>query len=247
MAQKVFITGASSGIGEALAYVYASEGAVLALSARRTDRLGQVADRCRELGGQPHIYTLDVTDQSACQLTAKQFIETAEGIDTVIANAGVGGKDKLTSGDPEHINRILRINILGVTNTVIPFLPTMKEQKSGQVVIISSIAGTRGLIGHGGYSASKAALRVMADSWEYTLRRYSISTTTIYPGWIETEMTANIKNKMWFLMDAETAAKKIIRIINKGKRSYILPWQWNIIVPIMRIIPRWMIRMRTTK
>ena len=247
MAQKVFITGASSGIGEALAYVYASEGAVLALSARRTDRLGQVADRCRELGGQPHIYTLDVTDQSACQLTAKQFIETAEGIDTVIANAGVGGKDKLTSGDPEHINRILRINILGVTNTVIPFLPTMKEQKSGQVVIISSIAGTRGLIGHGGYSASKAALRVMADSWEYTLRRYSISTTTIYPGWIETEMTANIKNKMWFLMDADTAAKKIIGTINKGKRSYILPWQWNIIVPIMRIIPRWIIRMLTTK
>jgi len=247
MAQKVFITGASSGIGEALAYVYASEGAVLALSARRTDRLGQVADRCRELGGQPHIYTLDVTDQSACQLTAKQFIETAEGIDTVIANAGVGGKDKLTSGDPEHINRILRINILGVTNTVIPFLPTMKEQKSGQVVIISSIAGTRGLMGHGGYSASKAALRVMADSWEYTLRRYSISTTTIYPGWIETEMTANIKNKMWFLMDADTAAKKIIGTINKGKRSYILPWQWNIIVPIMRIIPRWLIRIFTTK
>ena len=247
MAQKVFITGASSGIGEALAYVYASEGAVLALSARRTDRLGQVADRCRELGGQPHIYTLDVTDQSACQLTAKQFIETAEGIDTVIANAGVGGKDKLTSGDPEHINQILRINILGVTNTVIPFLPTMKEQKSGQVVIISSIAGTRGLIGHGGYSASKAALRVMADSWEYTLRRYSISTTTIYPGWIETEMTANIKNKMWFLMDADTAAKKIIGTINKGKRSYILPWQWNIIVPIMRIIPRGLIRILTTK
>ena len=247
MAQKVFITGASSGIGEALAYVYASEGAVLALSARRTDRLEQVADRCRELGGQPHIYTLDVTDQSACQLTAKKFIETAEGIDTVIANAGVGGKDKLTSGDPEHINRILRINILGVTNTVIPFLPTMKEQKSGQVVIISSIAGTRGLMGHGGYSASKAALRVMADSWEYTLRRYSISTTTIYPGWIETEMTANIKNKMWFLMDADTAAKKIIGTINKGKRSYILPWQWNIIVPIMRIIPRWLIRILTTK
>ena len=247
MAQKVFITGASSGIGEALAYVYASEGAVLALSARRTDRLGQVADRCRELGGQPHIYTLDVTDQSACQLTAKQFIETAEGIDTVIANAGVGGKDKLTSGDPEHINRILRINILGVTNTVIPFLPTMKEQKSGQVVIICSIAGTRGLMGHGGYSASKAALRVMADSWEYTLRRYSISTTTIYPGWIETEMTANIKNKMWFLMDADTAAKKIIGTINKGKRSYILPWQWNIIEPIMRIIPRGLIRILTTK
>ena len=217
MAQKVFITGASSGIGEALAYIYASEGAVLALSARRTDRLGQVADRCRELGGQPHIYTLDVTDQSACQLTAKQFIETAEGIDTVIANAGVGGKDKLTSGDPEHINRILRINILGVTNTVIPFLPTMKEQKSGQVVIISSIAGTRGLMGHGGYSPSKAALRVMADSWEYTLRRYSISTTTIYPGWIETEMTANIKNKMWFLMDADTAAQENYRNNKQGK------------------------------
>ena len=247
MAQKIFITGASSGIGEALAYVYAREKAVLGLAARRTDRLEQVAEHCRELGGHPHIYTLDVADQSACQLTANQFIEAASGIDTVIANAGVGGKDKLTSGDPEHINRILRINILGVTNTVIPFLPEMKEQKSGQVVIISSIAGTRGLIGHGGYSASKAALRIMADSWEYTLRRYNITTTTIYPGWIDTEMTENIKNKMWFLMDADTAAKKIIGTINKGKLSYILPWQWNIIVPIMRIIPRGLIRMLTTK
>ena len=89
--------------------------------------------------------------------------------------------------------------------------------------------------------------RVMTDSWEYTLRRHNITTTTIYPGWIETEMTANIKNKMWFLMDADTAAKKIIRTINKGKRSYILPWQWNIIVPVMRIIPRGLIRMLTTK
>ena len=89
--------------------------------------------------------------------------------------------------------------------------------------------------------------RVMTDSWEYTLRRHNITTTTIYPGWIETEMTANIKNKMWFLMDADTAAKKIIRTITRGKRSYILPWQWNIIVPIMRIIPRGLIRMLTTK
>ena len=89
--------------------------------------------------------------------------------------------------------------------------------------------------------------RVMADSWEYTLRRYSISTTTIYPDWIETEMIANIENKMWFFMDADTATQKIMKAIKAGKQNYILPWQWRIIVPLMQIIPRGLIRLLTAK
>ncbi len=240
---NIFITGASSGIGESLAYYYAQKGDTVGLVARREDRLKAVEDKVKELGGNPISFILDVANRDDVQKAANTFLEQTGTIDTVIANAGVGGTDKLSSGDASTINKILSINILGVTNTVIPFIPSMKEQKSGQICIISSIAGTRGLIGHGGYSGSKAAVRVIGDSWDYSLSRHNISTTVVFPGWIATEMTAGHSFKMLFLMDSETAAGKIANAIHKGKRKYILPWQWNIIVPIFRFLPRWLIKL----
>ncbi|MBT3589995.1 MAG: SDR family NAD(P)-dependent oxidoreductase [Candidatus Marinimicrobia bacterium] len=240
---NIFITGASSGIGESLAYYYAQKGATIGLVARREDRLKAVVEKVKELGGNPISYILDVANQEDVQKATSSFLEQAERIDMVIANAGVGGSDNLSSGNASTINKILSINILGVTNTVIPFIPSMKEQKSGQICIISSIAGTRGLIGHGGYSGSKAAVRLLGDSWDYSLSRHNISTTVVSPGWIATEMTARHTFKMLFLMDSETAAGKIANAIEKRKRKYILPWQWNIIVPIFRFLPRWMIKL----
>ncbi|MCS5625445.1 MAG: SDR family NAD(P)-dependent oxidoreductase, partial [Candidatus Marinimicrobia bacterium] len=157
------------------------------------------------------------------------------------ANAGVGGPDELFSGNAEAINQILRINILGVTNTIFPFLPVMKKQQSGKIGIISSVASTRGFAGHGGYAASKSAVKFLADSWGYQLERNHISISTIFPGWIATEMTKNINNKMWFLMDSNTAAEKIENAINNKIREYILPWQWRLIVPLVKVIPRWMV------
>ena len=238
----VFITGASSGIGESLAYYYAKEGAIVGIAARRDYRLKSVEEKVKEYGGTPVTFQLDVSDQEACEHAADQFIQQTEAIDIVIANAGVGGTDKLSSGDASAINKILSINILGVTNTVIPFIPTMKEQNSGRICIISSVAGTRGLVGHGGYSSSKAAVRVLGDSWDYSLSQHNISTTVVFPGWIATEMTAKHQFKMYFLMNSNTAAGKIAIAIKKRKRKYILPWQWNIIVPIFRILPRWVIK-----
>ena len=240
---NIFITGASSGIGESLAYYYAQKGATIGLVARREDRLKAVVEKVKELGGNPISYILDVANQEDVQKATSSFLEQAERIDMVIANAGVGGSDNLSSGNASTINKILSINILGVTNTVIPFIPSMKEQKSGQICIISSIAGTRGLIGHGGYSGSKAAVGLLGDSWDYSLSRHNISTTVVSPGWIATEMTARHTFKMLFLMDSETAAGKIANAIEKRKRKYILPWQWNIIVPIFRFLPRWMIKL----
>lgn len=243
---NVFISGASSGIGESLAYYYAQKGATIGFAARRQDRLKSVEEKVKELGGNPISFTLDVANQDEVQKVADIFLEQSGGIDIVIANAGVGGTDKLSSGDASTINKILSINILGVTNTVIPFIPAMKEQKAGQICIISSIAGTRGLIGHGGYSGAKAAVRVIGDSWDYSLSRHNISTTVVFPGWIATEMTAGHTFKMLFLMDSETAAGKIAKAIEKGKRKYTLPWQWNFIVPIFRILPRWLIKLVST-
>tara|TARA_Y100000590_G_scaffold470578_1_gene666529 strand:+ start:2374 stop:3114 length:741 start_codon:yes stop_codon:yes gene_type:complete len=242
--KSVFITGASSGIGESLAYYFAKEGAIVGIVARRENRLNAVAEKIKEFGGTPSVFQLDVSDQEACKMAADQFIQDTGRIDIVIANAGIAGTDKLSSGNARTINKILSINILGVTSTIIPFIPIMKEQKSGgRICIISSVAGTRGLIGHGGYSGSKAAVRILGDSWNYSLNRQNISITVIFPGWIATEMTANHKFKMFFLMDSDTAAGKIAIAIKKRKQKYILPWQWKIIVPIFRILPRWVIKL----
>jgi len=238
---KVFITGATSGIGESLAYVYSKRKATVGISGRRQDRLEMVSEKCRELGGNPISFVLDVKNQQECKNSADHFIDKAGGINTVIANAGVGGSDELFSGSSSTINHILTTNIIGVTNSILPFLPTLKDQQSGQIGIISSIASTRGFLGHGGYAASKSAVKFLADSWGYQLNKNNISISTIFPGWIATEMTENIKFKMSFLMDSLTAAEKIVSAMDARKRTYILPWQWRLIVPLMKAVPRWLI------
>jgi|TARA_B100000470_G_scaffold32994_1_gene22382 short-subunit dehydrogenase len=241
MSLNIFITGASSGIGESLAYYYSQKGYTIGITARRNDRLQTVADKCIELGGKPIVYNIDVSDKEKCKDAAKDFMSTNKGIDIVIANAGVGGDDNILSGDPSEINSILKINLLGVTNSVIPFIPKMKEQHSGRIAIISSIASFRGLPHHGGYSASKAALRNLTESWNYTLKPYGISLTTIFPGYIDTEMTKDHKFKMPFLMHSDKASRIIANSIQQKKRKLILPWQWKFIIPIFCILPRFLI------
>ena len=170
MNEKIFITGASSGIGEALAIEYAKRGAILGLCARRTEKLDDVANKCREFGAKEVlVYTLDVTDENQSTKIAKQFLDHVKNIDIVIANAGVAYSDKIGSGDPKQINKVISTNVIGVTNSIIPFVPNMKEAKSGKIVIISSIASFRPIAYHGGYSSSKAAVRMFADSWRLSL------------------------------------------------------------------------------
>jgi len=125
MKKSIFISGASSGIGEHLAYTFAKRGATLGLTARRTELLEKVAKTCESLGGKSIIYTLDARDRNACSQAAIDFIDQTGRIDMVIANAGIGGHDDLMSGDATAINTILETNILGVTNTLMPFIPKM--------------------------------------------------------------------------------------------------------------------------
>jgi hypothetical protein len=242
MTKKIFISGASSGIGESLAYYYAQRQATIGIAARRLTQLKSVARKCKELGGNPIIYLLDVSDQEKSKTAVEEFIAKTGGIDIVIANAGIGGEDNIISGDASAINEILKINILGVTNIVIPFIPAMEKQKSGKIGIISSIASFRGLPDHGGYSSSKAALRYLAESWDHNLSKNDITITTIFPGWIATEMTAKHEFKMAFLMDSNKAAIKIAEAIQAGKGKLILPWQWKFIIPIFRILPNALVR-----
>lgn len=234
---KVFITGASSGIGSAIAEEYAKQGAIIGLAARRQEKLQQIKSSCESLGAEEVVtYNLDVTNEEESMSVANDFINLKrEGIDVVIANAGVAFSDSLSSGNPKQINQTLAINILGVTNTIIPFIPNMKNQKSGSLVIISSIASFTAPPYFGGYSASKVAVRRLADSFRRSLKKYKIDVTTICPGYIKSEMTDVNEFKMPFLMDTDVAAQKMIKAIDAGKKTYILPWQWRPIIALSRL------------
>ena len=147
--KSVFITGASSGIGKELSLAYAKLGWCVGISARRLQLLEQVSEQAKDLSGQIFTYQLDVQDAEQCKVIAEKFIEQANGISCAIANAGIGGDDGLFSGTSSQINNVLNTNVLGVTNSLMPFIPKMKEQKNGTLVCISSVASYVPLPFHG--------------------------------------------------------------------------------------------------
>jgi len=237
MPKKVFIMGASTGIGKALAMHYADQDTILGLAARRVDLLEGVASECRKDNAKTYVFKVDVTDQDNCSKAAHEFIGITGGIDVVIANSGMGSNDDLLSGSSERINKILSTNILGVSNTIIPFLPTMKNQNSGTIVGISSVASFIPLPNRGGYSSSKVAVRRLFDSWRPTLKEYGIKVVTICPGFIDTPMTERIRFKP-FLKDADNAAIAFAKAIEKGVKTYVYPWQMRWLVRLVKLIPQ---------
>ena len=237
MTKKVFIMGASTGIGKALATHYADQDTILGLAARRVDLLEDVARECRNDNAKTYVFKVDVNDEENCSIAANEFIGITGGIDIVIANSGMGSNDDLLSGSSERINKILSTNILGVTNTIIPFLPTMKNQNSGTIVGISSVASFIPLPNRGGYSSSKIAVRRLFDSWRPTLKEFGIKVVTICPGFIDTPMTERIKFKP-FLKDADNAAIAFAKAIEKGEKTYVYPWQMRWIVRLVKLIPQ---------
>jgi short-subunit dehydrogenase len=247
MSKNIFITGASSGIGAYVAYEYAKQGATIGLAARRKERLQNIATKCQDLGGKPIIYEVDVSDQLQTKTAIDDFITKSGGIDIVIANAGISGNVELKNGNSDGINQMLSINILGVTNTVLPALPAMIKQQSGRIVVVSSIAGFRGLPGRSGYSASKVAVRFMANSWRSSFVNDGISFTTICPGFIDTDMTNKHKYKMPFLMDVDVFAKKMVNAIEKKKKTYLTPWQWHLVIPLIKFVPEWLLNYVASK
>ncbi|MBT4753150.1 MAG: SDR family NAD(P)-dependent oxidoreductase [Candidatus Marinimicrobia bacterium] len=243
--KKVFITGVSSGIGKALALAYAKQGFTIGLTARREEILHEVALAVKELGGTPLVYQLDVQDAQKCKSVAEQFMEDAGGIDIAIANAGIGGDDGLFSGDSNQINTILNTNILGVTNTLMPFIPTLKAQKSGAVVCISSVASFMPVPFHGGYAGSKIAIRMIFDSWRSTLEKYNIKTVSICPGFIDTPLVTGAARR-FPMKSANDAADRFVEVIDAGYTTYIYPWPYRIFIWLVRITPgkfyKWMIK-----
>lgn len=236
MKNTFFITGASSGIGKALAEHLAGPGIILGLVARRHVKLNETKIECEKKGATVYIYEMDVRRHVGMEDIAKDFIKKAKRIDVVIANAGIAYHGSPFETDAPKYTDIVHTNIIGVIHTHLPFLQQMKKQGFGQLVTISSIAGFLKLPG-GTYSATKAALRYLMEGWRMDLRPFGIKVTNIFPGFVASEMTDPKKQKYPFLVKTRDAAKLISNAIYKEKTNYIFPWQMALIVPILRVFP----------
>jgi len=236
---KVFITGASSGIGEALAVYYNGKGTTLGLVARRTDVLEALN---RRLGGGHACYALDVTDAPALHDAAGDFIARFGAPDVVIANAGVSaGTLSEYEEDLAVFRRVMDTNVYGMAATFAPFIKAMQAAGGEKRLVgIASVAGIRGLPGAEAYSASKAAAIAYLESLRLEMRPYGIKVVTIAPGYIETPMTAVNPYKMPFLMPAEVAAARFAGAIERGVTYTVIPWQMGVVAKILRVLPNWL-------
>jgi len=240
---KVFITGASSGIGEALAHEYAkrhkNRNAIIGLASRRSEHL-QILQQSLEnnYNIQCAIYPLDVRDHSALAAAAEDFMQKHGAPDVVIANAGVSsGTLTEQQQDIAAFQAVMDINVLGLVHTFQPFISAMREAGKGQLVGIASVAGVRGLPGAGAYSASKAAAIAYLESLRVEMLHHNITVTTIAPGYIRTPMTDINTYPMPFLMDADIAAHKFVNAIENKRRFIVIPWQMGWVARLMRFIP----------
>jgi short-subunit dehydrogenase len=236
---RVFVTGASSGIGAALASHYARQGAAaLGLVARRRDRLEALA---ASLGVPAACYGSDVTDAGAMRAAGADFVARFGAPDIVVANAGVSaGTLTEHAEDLAALARILEINVAGMANTFQPFVEPMRALGRGTLVGIASVAGFRGLPGAGAYSASKAAAIAYLESLRVELRASDIAVVTICPGYIATPMTAENSYRMPFLLDADEAARRFARAIAAKRRRVVIPWQMALLSLVFRALPGWL-------
>lgn len=235
---RVFITGASSGIGAALATEYAARGAILGLVARRRELLEQLAASLPN-AHLHKVYAVDVLDHGALAAAAQDFIATQGGADVVIANAGIShGTLTEFAADLPVFDTILATNVSATVATFAPFIAAMKAQPGPcRLVGIGSVAGIRGLPGAGAYSASKAAVLSYCESLRLELKRDGIKVVTIAPGYIDTPMTRHNKYPMPFLMPAGRFAAKAIDAIERGASYAVIPWQMGVVAKLLRALP----------
>ena len=234
----IFLTGASSGIGEALAIEMAKRGAILGLLARREDLLREIAAKCENVGGKARVLPCDVVDANAVQSAADTLRNEFGAVDILIANAGIGGNNEETRNlNPEAVKKVIDINLIGAVNAVAAVLPQMLEKKSGQLVAISSLAGIRGLPKSAAYSASKAGMTAFFESVRLDVQKKGVSVTIIQPGFIKTPLTSGRAAKMPFLMELEDSLPLFINAIEGRVKFAAFPWQLAAFVKLAKIFP----------
>ena len=231
------VTGASSGIGWAMAKILAAEGCRVGLVARREDSLQALAAEIAAAGGSATVAAADVADRGQVEAAVAKIRQALGPIDLLVANAGVG---KPTTLDPVNISEVetmIRVNLLGVIYAFTAVMPEMLARKSGQLVAVSSIAAYRGLPGESAYCASKAAVNVYLDGLRIHLRGTGVTVTTICPGFVKTPMTADATFPMPWVMEADNAARRIVRAIKAGRKVYNFPQRLHLLAKLSRWLP----------
>lgn len=241
---SIVITGASSGIGEALALDYAAPGIALALTGRDAARLAAVASACRAKGAIVVAETMDVVERERLGAWLTAF-DDAHPVDLLIANAGISiDKDNSSLDDFAVIRKTLDVNVGGVLNTVEPLMKRLMERRRGQIAVVSSLAGFIGLPYSASYNASKAAVRVWGESIRYVMKKFDVGVSVICPGFVSTPLTAHAPFPMPFLMTAAQASKIIRRGLAANRARIAFPIGTKTAVWFGSVLPgRWTARL----
>lgn len=234
------ITGASSGIGRALARALAARGARVGVTARRGELLDELARDVRGTGGTIETASADVSDREAV-LVAVRTLEAKLGpVDLLIANAGTSHHTGAEEMNVSKVEEILRVNFLGLVYSVEAVLPGMMERRSGHVVGMSSLAAYKGLPGAAAYCASKAAVNAYLEGLRIELRSKGVAVTTVCPGFVNTPIVAN-NPKMPFLMEPDEAARRILRGLARRPGVLAFPWPMAVLMQLTRWLPDWLV------
>ena len=236
--RSILITGASSGIGAALARAYAAPRTHLALCGRDAARLAAVADFCRDRGAEVMEACLDVTEAAAVAAWIVNVDRTSP-LELVIANAGIqGGLWRDGAGETlGELHRVMEVNFGGVSNTVHPVLPAMRRRRRGQVALISSLAGLRGIPFSPGYCASKAAIKIYSEALRSWLAPEGIDVSVVLPGFVETRLSDTVSGPKPLILSPERAAGIIRRGLAKGRRQIAFPYPLYLGMQLMRALP----------
>ncbi len=239
--QAAIITGASSGIGRELAKVLAGQGCKVGLIARRKENLDALAEQIRQAGGSAAIAPADVGDRGQLQAAVADLRRQLGPIDLLIANAGVGMPTLLQPVNIFDVERMVRVNLLGTIYAIEAVLPEMLERRQGHLAAVSSLSAYKGLPGESGYCATKAAVNSYMEGLRIHLRDKGIAVTTICPGFVRTQMTEINKFHMPWLLEADEAARRIVRALARRRKVYNFPWQTALLMKLTRWLPDWVL------
>lgn len=234
--RTILITGASSGIGRALALEYAAPRCFLALGGRNRERLGEVAGACKAKGASVSIGAVDVADRVAMERWVED-IDECHPLDLVVANAGISAPSGTDRDLEESTRDVFVVNLAGMLNTVLPILPRMAERGRGQIALMSSLAGLRGLPSAPAYSASKVAVRAYGEALRARTSRDGVAVSVICPGFVRTPMTDGNGFPMPLLMEPEEAARIIREGLARNKARIAFPWLLHAAMRVMAALP----------
>ena len=237
----VVITGASSGIGRALALELAREGCKVGLIARRAEMIETLAKEIAGAGGTSAHVAADVGERTRIVEAIHELAARLGPVDLLIANAGIGRPSAIDPMNVEALEQVFRINFLGVVYSFEAVLPAMLQRGSGHLAAVSSLGAYRGMPGQQAYCASKAAVNTFLDGLRVQLRPRNIAVTTICPGFVWTPMTEDHPFKMPFLLQPDAAARKIVKALKRRKKVYNFPWQTTLLMKLTRWVPDWLL------